>query len=61
MRRANTEHPALPADIASLPLDWSELGGQIIEFSRHLTALHVATLEPDPSGSITAPAEDVRS
>ena len=61
MRPAAPEQLTPPADTASLPLDWSELGGQIIEFSRHLTALHVATLEPEPSGSITAPAEDVRS
>ncbi|MCH7870069.1 MAG: hypothetical protein IID33_00050 [Planctomycetes bacterium] len=60
MRREDTEQLAPPADIASFPLDWSELGGQIIAFARHLSELHVATREPEPCGSITAPAEDVR-
>lgn len=47
MRRASVEHSSPSADLSSFPLDWSELGGQIIACGRQLAAIHVSTFGSD--------------
>ncbi len=60
MRRASVEHSSPSADLSSFPLDWSELGGQIIAFGRQLAAIHVSTFGSDVCRAAEADDHPVR-